>query len=481
MNSEMEFEIDFRDMLYRIMVQWKSILRGAITIAFILFMHRLVIGIIAEMNPETILKAHNKYEIELNDYEATGERLNTRITNYQDSSKQQQIYNEKSEWMKIDPLNKWVGQIVLYVDAKYQIDPSLSYQNTDPTTRILMAYSAYMNSGEFYTTVISQTKLVDEIRFLREILSRSADTSSSTITISCIGKTETDVTTILDVVKQLIFEKYETFRTTLSDHSIDFLTESLYTSIDLDMDQKQKANLLLVGEYANSIAELTNQLAEWERSPQPKAKFGIFYRIKQAVKYGIIGGVAGIFIMSIFYGAAYAISRTIKTENDWDVLGIAMLGNILREVPPKKSWFYENWIQKFAKKTKISRFVLEHIGRRNIESNQQTQDQLIINNLDEVLKERNLKKAVFVDVMNEEGAQTLIENIDKLNPDIPYILAGNVLTDPNAAPKIGKDDQVFLLAKRYATRIDDIQKVRTLLSAFGKTIIGAVVLEDIEQ
>lgn len=481
MDSELEFEIDLRDMLYRVLTQWRAIIRGAIIIAIIMFGYRGIRGLIARYDPEEFEKAQNRYQIELNDYNATGERLETRIQNYRDDSIQQQIYNDKSGLMKIDPMNKWVGSFVLYVDAKYQIDPNLTFQNTDPTTRILMAYSGYLSSGEYYTAILSKTNIVDEIRFLTEILSRSVSTDSSTITVSCVGKSSEDVTEILTLSKQLLFDRYETFQTTLGDHSIEFLTESLYSTIDLTLDETQKDNLLKITNYANSIGELNMELEEWEKEPEPKAKYGLFYEFKQSVKMGIIGGIAGIFIMAVYYAMAYIFSRSIKTDADWRVFGIPVLGNKWRSIPVKKIWFYERWLMNISNKLKLDRFVSQYIGGRNLSNNEQMQDQLIVNNLGGVLKEKNLSKAVFVDAMFEEGAEELVSNMDKLDTSTPYIFAGNVLTDPDAVKKIGDASQVILLGKKYITQIEDLKRISTLLSAIGKDIIGAIILEDIEM
>ena len=188
MDSELEFEINLKDMLYRIFVQWRNILRGAIVIAIIMAGYRFVQGLQLQFNAEKLTKAEKKYQIEYNDYLATGERLERQMANLQDDSVQQQIYNKKSVLMKIDPLEKWVGSFVLYMNANYQIDLSQTFQNTDPTQRILLAYNGYLSSGEFYTALVDRSDIVDEIRFLTEIFTSSIDTDSLTITVTAVGK-----------------------------------------------------------------------------------------------------------------------------------------------------------------------------------------------------------------------------------------------------------------------------------------------------
>ena len=479
MDNEMEFEIDLRDMLYRVLMQWRVILRGAVIIGLLLFGYKLVTGLIANLDPEALQKAENKYQIEMNDWEATGEQLNTKIENLKETSKQQQVYNEKSALMRIDPLNKWIGSFVLYIDAKYQIDPNLSFQNTDPTMRILMAYSGYLNSGELYGSILDHTEIVDEVRFLTEILTQKVSTDSSTITVTCLGKSEEDVKEILDMVKSGLYAKYVDYQEALGSHSIEILTESIYSTIDLTLDETQKANLLKISDYANQIGELNLKEEEWEKSPKPKQKFGTVYVIKQAVKFGIIGCVAGVFVMAGYFAMAYVFSRSMKTDSDWNILGIPVLGNVWRLKPDIKQTKLEGLIEKIAVKLGFDKLTIEGIGGRNWKNDEDTQDRLIVNNLGGVLKEKNLSKAVFVSAMDNTKASELVKNLDKIDGKTPYVLAGNVLEDPETVKKLGDAQEVILLGKRYETKIDDVQKIRTLLSAFGKSIIGSVVLEDI--
>ena len=475
----MEFEIDLRDMLYRVLMQWRVILRGAVIIGLVLCGYRLVTGLIADIDPETRQKTENKYQIEMNDWEATGEQLNTKIENLRQSSEQQQIYNEKSVLMEIDPLNKWIGSFVLYIDAKYQIDPNLSFQNTDPTMRILMAYSGYLNSGELYSSILNNTDIVDEVRFLTEILTQRVATDSSTITVTCVGKSEEDVKEILDMVKADLYAKYVDYQAALGSHSIEILTESIYSTIDLGLDGTQKANLLKISDYANQIGELNLQEEEWEKSPKPKQKFGTLYVIKQSIKFGIIGCVAGVFVMAGYFAMAYVFSRSMKTDSDWNVLGIPVLGNVWRRKSDIKQTKLEEWLEKIITKCGLDKLTIEGIGGRNWKNDEETQDRLIVNNLGGVLNEKNFSKAVFVSAMDNAKAAGVVKNLDKIDGKTPYVMAGNVLEDPDTVKKLGDAQEVILLGKRYETKIDDVQKIRTLLSAFGKSIIGSVVLEDI--
>ena len=481
MDSDLEFEIDLKDMLYRIFVQWRVILRGVIVIAIIMAGFRLAQGLQTQFNAEKLSKAENKYKIEYDDYLATGERLERQIANLQDDSVQQQIYNEKSALMKIDPLEKWVGSFVLYLNANYQIDPSLTFQNTDPTQRMLLAYNGYLSSGEFYTAVLEKTDIVDEIRFLTEILSRSINTDSSTITVTAVGKSSEDVSNLLNIVKELLYSKYETYQATLGDHTIEFLTESLYSTIDLNLDEQQKANTLKINEIANKIGELDLKQEEWSKKPEPKAKFGMLYVTKETIKSGILGGIVGLAVMFVWLALVYVFSSIIKIDSDMAVMSVPVLGDIFRKSPKRKETKFEHWIDQWImNKSGLKRWVTQSVGGRSWDINENVQDQLVVSNVNAVLKENNLSKAVFVSTMNPETSQEIVKKLNSIDKNIPCVLAGNILREPDAAKNLFDDTKVILLSKRYETKIDDVLKTKSVLKASGKAIIGSVILEDAE-
>ena len=479
MDSEMEFEIDLRDMLYRVLLSWRQILRGALIIGLLALVFIFARGFLSNRDEEALQKAESKYRIELSDYEATGEQLAARIENLRDALAKQQAYNENSVLMKIDPMKKAVGSFVIYINADAQIDPKLSLRTTDPNLRFLNAYAGYLSGGELHNAILPQIDTVDEVRFLQELLTDTVDIDSSTITVTCVGKSEDEVRKILTLARQYLNEKYEVYQTTLGEHKIDILTESINTAIDLKLADLQKQNLQKITDYSTQISDLKKKEEAWENTPAPKAKFGMPYVIKQSVKYGIIGCAAGVFVMAAFYAMAYVFSRTMKTDSDWNLFGIPVLGNIWRIAPKRKQTVFERWIEKYIiQKTGLDRFVVEGIGERNWKNDEQTQDRLVVNNLGGVLKEKNLSGATFISLMEEEKARELVANLDQIDSSTACVLAGNVLEDPNTVQKLGDTAAVIVLGQRYKTKIDDIRKVRTLLSAFGKSIIGAVVLEE---
>lgn len=461
--QNVEREIDLIDLLYRVAGMWRRIFVFAVIVALFAAAFKVVAGVRVMMDSEALEKAQSKYEIALNDYNATGERIKQNITNLLDQSAKQQEYNKKSELMKIDPMNKWNGNFQFYIDSKYHINPNLTYQDVDLTSRIVSAYSSYLQSGELYSELLAEINTVDEIRFLTEIYSASADYGAATVTVSCVGKSEEDVRALLDIVKQKIEARFQTIKSAIGDHSYEIISESVYSSIDMELDETQKANLLAVSEYANAIGEENDSLTSWEREPEPQPEYGSWYTTKKAIKFFIIGGIVGALLLCVWYAFRYALSDTVKTDGDWRYFGVAILGHI--EKDKKKRAFHA-----------IDALVDRIFSRGNGVSLDQSCI-IAANNVGAILKEQNLAAGKLVGCIERPLAETIAQKMSAASPDSGFSFAGNALSEPDTAKKLDGTEKVILIAENVKTLTKDIRQTLTLLEAWGKTVLGVVVVE----
>lgn len=463
-NMETEKELSLKDMLYCALRKWRQILNVAIIIALLAGGYRLYRGLHVVFNDQAAASAQNKYEIAQADYEAKGERLRAEMTNLQEQSARQQEYNEKSVLMKIDPMNKWEGYFQLYIDSKFQINPSLSYQNVDLTNRLVSAYASFLRSGELYQELLEQSPDIEEIRFLKEVYSVSADPANATIMVRCVGAEEADVREMLDFIKTKIATQFETIQDAIGDHGYDILSEFAYSTIDLDLDETQKANLLAITDYSNKIGETSEQLTAWEKQEKPKQEFGVWYSVKQAIKRFIIGGVVGVVLTVIWLCLKYAMSNTMKTDDDWKQYGLPVLGRIVRGEKPRKLL------------PCIDRLI-DRIFDREKKATTEQSCALAAQNLSAVIRKRGLDKGTMIGHLPDKMAETLEKKLEAAGAGVGFRYAGDVLENPSAVGNLEGTGEVLLLAERYATHCADVEQTLTLLKAWGKTILGVVVVE----
>ena len=463
LNNTVEREIDLKDLFYRVVKQWRWIIVGAIIIGVLAGLYKLGTGMLTLADEEKMAEAMENYQIDLDDYEATGRQLKTDIRDLRSSSAIQQEYNEKSVLMSIDPKNEWVGTFVMYVDSRYQIDPSLSYQNTDKTYRLIMAYNNYLTGGELYGEIIGQTDIVDEVRFLTEILTAEVDNNSASITVKCLGKSEENVQEILGLVKQAIQNKYQAIYDTIGEHDINILVESVYATIDVELDTLQKDNRKIVSDYAIQMGEINEELAEWGRSAKPRAEFGMDYTIRQAVKYLVYGGIIGFVFMAMLSCASYVLGSTMHTDGDWQLMGIPVLAYIHPMEKRKKLWKIDCLIDRF-------------IGGKPERTDPVADCKLAAVKLCNVMREKNMDSCYMTGNLPAESMALITGAMNEAGTDVTFVDCGNVLGDPEAAKKLEASSEVVLLGKFGKTKVEDVQRVLTILGAWGKKITGAVVV-----
>jgi capsular polysaccharide biosynthesis protein len=458
-----EREIDLIDMLYRVAKNWRRIVVFAIIVAFLAAAYKIYTGVRVMTDDEALTKAQVQYEISLNDYNATGERIQANIENLKDKSSKQQEYNEKSELMKIDPMNKWNGSFQFYIDSGYHVNPNLTYQDVDLTGRIVSAYSSYLQSGELYSELLEEIDTVDEIRFLTEIYSAAPDSGAATITVSCVGKSEEDVRALLDAVKQKIAERYKTIRSAIGSHSYEIISESVYSSIDLELDETQKANLLAVSDYANAIGEENAKLTEWEHTAEPQPEYGTWYTTKKSIKFFIIGGIVGALLLCVWYAMRYALTDTVKTESDWRFFSLPILGHIERDEKKKVFRAIDRLVDRiFARKRSLS---------------MDDSCAIAANNIAAMLKEQGVGEGKLVGHLDRELAENIAKKMKTAAAESSFSFAGDVLAEQDTAKNLAGSDKVILIAENLASYTKDIRQTLTLLEAWGKKVLGVVIVE----
>ena len=463
MNETMEKETDLKDLIYQVTKKWRKIIAGALIIAALAALFQVASGVILLTDQKKLAEAQEKYAIAVDSHRATGERLQARIANLRDQSANQQEYNDKSVLMKIDPMNKWTGSFQFYVDSKYQIDPSLTYQTPDLTGRLIAAYSSYLRSGELYEELLAYTDGVDEIRFLTEIYHVEVDQGAATISVRCVGVTEEEVAGMLDFVKTKISERYSLIREAIGSHSYESMTESVYSTIDLEFDERQKANVLALANYANDIGETSEDLTDWEKEPLPKQNFGIRYSMKQAVKYFVMGGIAGAALMFACFAAVYFLSRTVKTDRDWNLWGVPVLGHVFRDREKRRLHRLDEWI--------------DRIFDRSPPGGMDQTCILTVHSLELLLKAQGLAEAVVVSHLPRELGEMVTGKMDAAADGFRVRLAGDILLEPEAAGKMAQTEKVILLEENQVTKDEDVEQVLRLMKAWSKSVLGVVVVE----
>ena len=467
MNENYEQEIDLKWLLYRVLRAWRPIVVWAIIIGAVVGLGSLGINLIKLQDPEYIEAAEMNFEREHAGWVATGENFEAQLANIQEAKEEQMEYNEKSVLMQIDPLRDFYASFELYVNYDYQIMPDMAYQNIDLSNRILKAYATYMTNGELYQYIIDNVSYEIERRFLGEILSISVDYSNNMISVSVHQQNAEYCQEILDLVREALMTKYADVNATIAEHTISSTNAAAYETVNLSLQETQKANRQKVTNLDITMQETNEAYLEWKKELEPEAEYTLIEVIKNSIKLLIIGGIVGGVVCAVI--VAFGVLMSGKLLNPGDMknrFGLRVIGELPGKREKKPFAFVSRWFSKFGGITVIPEDyakLAKMIGS-SVKSDIVSREEA-----------KNWKKIAFTGTIDAEELKNTVKALD-MNNAYTCICASDILTNAESIEKLAAADCVILVEKQEQTVLTDVIKELEALKAWKKTVLGAVVL-----
>ena len=467
MNENYEHEIDLKWLLYRVLRAWRPIVIGAIIIGVVIGLGSIGIWVIKCIDPEYITEEKLKFEREHASWVATGENFEAQFANIEEAKQEQLEYNEKSVLMQIDPLREFHASFELYVYYDYQIMPNMAYQNIDLSDRILKAYATYMTNGELQQYVIDNVSYEIERRYLSEILSVSVDYGNNMISVSVRQQSAEYCQEILNLVREALMIKYKDINTTIAEHTISSTNAAAYETVNLSLQETQKANRQAVTNLDITMQETNEAYLEWKLEPEPQAEYTLIEVIKNAIKLLIIGGIVGGVVCAVI--VAFGALMSGKLLNPKDIknrFGLRVIGELPCKREKKPFAFVSRWFSKFGgitvtpeDYTRLAKMVGSSV-KSDLASREEaaTWKKIAFTGTVDVEELKNTVKALGID-----GAYTCI-------------CAADVLTNADSIDKVAGADCVVLVEKQEQTVLADVTKELEALKAWNKTVLGVVVV-----
>lgn len=464
MNNERE--IDLLSTIYSACRRWRGILIFSIVCALIIGAFKTTVGFIAYYDPEKREEEEAKFKIKYDNYISTGELLQATYDSLTYDKLSQQEYNDRSVLMKIDTNDEWVGKLTMYVDSGYQIIPELTYQDTDPTRRILSTYEQYYSNGDLFNYVLDHSSIASERKYLSEILSVSVNYDTATINVTSYGTNENNSRSIIDLVKTYYGSKYDTTVAAVADHTCRILSETYYTQVNEGLRDTQIENRNRVNNLTVSIAENRDAYEDWEREGEPRPEYGRKAVLKTAIKYMIIAGVACVFVALCWFICLEIFTRRISGEEVWRIYNVRLLGTVYA---PKR----------FKSFLKIDKLINKLFGIKEATIDTAEAVGLLSANVAGILKENSVSS----DNAAGHGSTTKIAVISTLKDEYALnvcrgigdtVFVGDILSEKEAIEKVGASDSVIVVARDGETSYEEIKRQLDCLKGWGKDVLGAV-------
>lgn len=467
MNETYEHEIDLKWLLYRVLRAWRPIVKWAIVIGIIIGLGSIGIWAIKCIAPEYITEEKVKFEREHASWVATGENFEAQLANIEEAKQEQLEYNEKSVLMQIDPLREFHASFELYINYDYQIMPDMAYQNIDLSDRILKAYATYMTNGELQQYVIDNVSYEIERRYLSEILSVSVDYGNNMISVSVRQQSAEYCQEILNLVREALMIKYEDVNTTIAEHTISSTNAAAYETVNLSLQETQKANRQAVTNFDITMQETNEAYLEWKLEPEPQAEYTLIEVIKNAIKLLIIGGIVGGVLCAVIVAFGALMSgKLLNPEDMKNRFGLRVIGELPGKREKKPFAFVSRWFSKFGGITVTPEDYtrLAKMVGSSVKSDLASREEATA-----------WKKIAFTGTVD---AEELKNTVKALGMDGAYICicAADVLMNAESIDKIAGADCVVLVEKQEQTVLADVTKELEALKAWNKIVLGVVVV-----
>ena len=448
-----EKEIDPRELLYYVLKKWRVIIIVGIALALIAGACKLVSGI----------RNNISYEADPNAEER--EMLQVELDELQKTLDQQVDYNENSVLMKVDPLDEYVGSFQVFVDANYQIDTSSSVQNADITPRLVRAYESFLTSGELYAYVLNNTDTNDDItdiKYISEIIQVEADPTAASVYVRCISDNEERAQDMVNAVTKAVNERYGEVMDIVGDHKCSIIMDSVYPTIDRELEEAQVENYLKVGDSQDKVEKKKAEIDALGNPNELPPEISMKQAVISAVKDAIVGGIVGVVLAFVLYGVLGILTRKMWSTTGWNNCGIAVLGDVSAEEKQRKFAKVDRW---FAKLTNF------YEPEKSIEAS----EALAAANISAILKKKNAPSAAVVSMADKKLCADIVDGMNK-SANV-FSFAGNVISESDAVERLDEVNDVVLLAENEKITVDEVAEIVKRLDAWGKNLLGVIVIK----
>ncbi|WP_036612897.1 hypothetical protein [Oribacterium sp. P6A1] len=473
MTNNNEMEIDLVQLFLLCVRKWKTIILTAVVLAVLLAGYKGASGISSlKSNSETVDEADA--EVEKEQYEAAKAAYDEQIKLFDSVIFENSTYKENSVLMNLDPNNYFSVSAMYYISTDYRIMPGETYQDIDYTNDVIQSYILYLKSNECLTYI--QNRLTDKIslRYLKELISISQ--SSHIVNIEVVGDSSRRVSEILEALNEAMMLHKAQVDEKVYAHEISMIdkTKADNVSESDSADPSGNGDAGYVNskqlDFANQQNNLINQRAavydKKTKLTEPKEKAAAASMkgvLKSCIKFGILGGVAGVFMAAFFICMKAIFADAVNNASEVTRLfGVRVFGDYKSKKSSNKlgdMLYRMSYGDATADKTDFIKVLSANI------------DAYIT-----AFKDNEIKEIAFVGRLKTEDMKDIVGLVNGSENSGVLKLAGDILTDAEAIRTIN-DKKYAIVAVDRNTSKNDLRKQLEKLQGLEKTVIGAVLYE----
>lgn len=460
-NSTYEQEIDLKDLMFAVLHKWRPIILVAVLLAVLLGGFKGATTYKEQNDPDVIKEAEEKYQDDLELFNKNKETCEREIENLKTDIANQQEYLEKSIWINMSPYDVCESRVDLYITTDYEIMPGMVYQNMDYTDTILQAYQALLTSSAVMEDIAE--KVGTEPRYLKELISVSVGTNSGKLnhllTISVKHTTKQDAQKVMNEIIDHMNDMQEQVVASIGEHTVNTVNKGVSASVDLSLADKQRSETERLTTLNDSLETKQKSLEDMEE-PE-KTVSSRTAALKSGIKYAILGGVLGGFMVVFFVCVAFLMSdkvysaRELKNRYKIKILGTMPIKN--RKVFGK----IDAWLNRLE-------------GRAS-SVDEEAEYALIAANIRNYAE--NMKSILVTGSVDAAVLQTVADKLSSDLDGVDMVVGGNMLQDVETIKKLPECDGVVLVEQCMSTKYSTVELEIERTTDLQKSVVGCVVFE----
>lgn len=455
--STYEHEIDLKDLMFAVLRRWRVIIVVAIVLAVALGGYKVGSGLAKQADTEYVEQQREEYQTSLDLYESNKATLEREIQNLEDNIADQAEYQEASVLMQISPYDKGVCTADIYVRSAYQIMPGMMYQNVDYTQALLKSYLAAVKQGDVLQDVADGMGM--ELRYLEELVNVELDTDSDMIHLTVIYTDEKNAETIMNRLLTKVQEKQEELTGKIGEHTLEVMNETTNTTVDMTLVDTQKKVSENLTTLQTSLQDKQKELNELEEPKMSEAsKRGI---LMSGIKFAVLGGVLGAFMMIFFVCVAFLMSDKIVSDKELkNRFGLRRLGVFEQSGRKRVFGFVDGWLDKMEGKGKpVSEDAVYAVIAANAKN-----------------FAPEAKTVLVTGTIESERLDEVAKNLNRILDGISVTASGNMNMQAETLKKLPGCDGVILVEQCGRSTNTEVQKEVETVRNVEKDLIGFILV-----
>lgn len=450
-------ELNLKMLLFALARRWRQMLVAALIFALVLGAFGGWKCLSDRTSPAT-LAAQQEYEEEYASYEAMVKQYQEKIAILQENARLQKDYLDNSVLMQMDYRNTWLATLSLYVEAEENIQISGGEFGRTRSEIIAEAYLVALTDSRVLTKAAQALGV--EVRYLREtvnifLVGAEDGQGSPLLAAEVRGPNGIYVAQVITELRADLEVLYKEISESVGAHSIREISYSATERVDQELAEVQTDAVELWIDYTEDLADYQEELDDLEEPVPPKSSsLG-----KSVILFGIVGGIAGVFIVAVWGCVAYVVGdKVYAAEELKSRFNMAILGKI--SVKARKRCFVERWLDRAECRGKT-----EEDGALDV---------ICANVCNHLPHGATL---LVAGAAGEDHVQWIAEALSKKLAGSTVLVGGNLLESIPAIEGLSKCDSVLLVERCGVSRYSQIKNQIEAVLGVNKQLIGCITLE----